>query len=67
MGESCHTSAGVPAKFAQKEAPVTKATAVIWVKRDARLTDNPCLVEADRLQLNALPFFCFEPSLSGKP
>ena len=42
---------------------MTKATAVIWVKRDARLTDNPCLVEADRLQLNALPFFCFEPSV----
>ena len=42
---------------------MTKATAVIWVKRDARLTDNSCMVEADRLQLNALPFFCFEPSV----
>lgn len=42
---------------------MTKPTAVIWVKRDARLTDNPCLVEADRLGLDALPFFCFEPSV----
>ncbi|MSR51576.1 MAG: hypothetical protein EXS07_16190, partial [Gemmataceae bacterium] len=42
---------------------MTQATAVIWVKRDARLADNSCLAEADRLQLNALPFFCFEPSV----
>ena len=42
---------------------MTQSTAVIWVKRDARLADNSCLAEADLLQLNALPFFCFEPSV----
>lgn len=38
-------------------------TAVIWVKRDTRLADNACLTEADRLGLDVLPFFCFEPSV----
>ena len=38
-------------------------TAVIWVKRDARVADNACLTEADRLGLEVLPFFCFEPSV----
>lgn len=42
---------------------MTQATAVIWVKRDARLADNSCLAEAESLGLNALPFFCFEPSV----
>ncbi|NBR05373.1 MAG: hypothetical protein EBT92_06345 [Planctomycetes bacterium] len=40
-----------------------KGPAVIWVKRDARLADNACLAEVDRLELNAIPFFCFEPSV----
>lgn len=42
---------------------MTQATAVIWVKRDTRLADNSCLAEADRLGLDVMPFFCFEPSL----
>lgn len=42
---------------------MTRATAVWWVKRDARLADNACTAEADRLGLDVLPFFCFEPSL----
>jgi deoxyribodipyrimidine photo-lyase len=42
---------------------VTRPVAVWWVKRDARLADNACLAEADRLGLDVLPFFCFEPSL----
>ena len=42
---------------------MTRPVAVWWVKRDARLTDNACLVEAERLGLDVLPFFCFEPSL----
>lgn len=42
---------------------MTQATAVIWVKRDARLADNSCLAEAESLGLDALPFFCFEPSV----
>ena len=33
------------------------------MKRDARLTDNACLTEAERLGLDVLPFFAFEPSL----
>lgn len=36
---------------------------VWWVKRDARLADNACLAEADRLGVDVLPLFCFEPSL----
>jgi deoxyribodipyrimidine photo-lyase len=36
---------------------------VWWVKRDARLADNACLSEADRLGVDLLPLFCFEPSL----
>ncbi len=36
----------------------------VWlVKRDARLADNACLVEAKSLGLEVLPLFCFEPSL----
>lgn len=42
---------------------MTQATAVIWVKRDTRLADNSCLAEADRLGLDVMPFFCFEPSV----
>ena len=42
---------------------MTRSVAVWWVKRDARLTDNACLAEAERLGLEILPFFCFEPSL----
>ena len=42
---------------------MTRAVGVWWVKRDARLTDNGCLAEAERLGLELLPFFCFEPSL----
>ncbi len=42
---------------------VNRPVAVWWVKRDARLADNACLAEADRLGLDVLPFFCFEPSL----
>ncbi len=34
-----------------------------WVKRDTRLAENACLAEADRLGLDVLPLFCFEPSL----
>ncbi len=37
--------------------------AVWWIKRDARLTDNVCLTEAERLGLDVLPFFAFEPSI----
>ncbi|MFM7098893.1 MAG: deoxyribodipyrimidine photo-lyase, partial [Gemmataceae bacterium] len=40
-----------------------KRLAVIWVKRDARLADNACFAEADKLGLEVLPFFCFEPSV----
>ena len=40
-----------------------RPTAVIWVKRDARLADNACLAEVDRVGLEALPFSCFEPSM----
>lgn len=40
-----------------------KNVAIWWVKRDARLTDNACLTEAERLGLDVLPLFCFEPSL----
>ncbi|MFO1001305.1 MAG: FAD-binding domain-containing protein [Planctomycetaceae bacterium] len=39
------------------------AVAIWWVKRDARLADNACLTEAERLGLDVLPFFAFEPSL----
>lgn len=42
---------------------MNRAVAVWWVKRDARLADNACLTEADRLGLDVLPLFCFEPSL----
>jgi deoxyribodipyrimidine photo-lyase len=42
---------------------VTRTIALFWVKRDARLADNACLAEADRLGLDLLPFFCFEPSV----
>jgi deoxyribodipyrimidine photo-lyase len=42
---------------------VSRPVAVWWVKRDARLADNACLAEADRLGLDVLPLFCFEPSL----
>jgi hypothetical protein len=42
---------------------LTRSVAVWWVKRDARLTDNACLAEAERLGPEVLPFFCFEPSL----
>jgi deoxyribodipyrimidine photo-lyase len=42
---------------------MTRPVAVWWVKRDARLSDNACLTEADRLGHDVLPLFCFEPSL----
>ncbi len=42
---------------------MSSAVAVWWVKRDARLADNACLAEADRLGLEVLPIFCFEPGL----
>ena len=42
---------------------MSSGIAVWWVKRDARLTDNACLTEAERLGLDVLPFFVFEPSL----
>lgn len=42
---------------------MTRTVAVWWVKRDARLADNACLAEAERLGLDLLPFFCLEPSL----
>jgi deoxyribodipyrimidine photo-lyase len=42
---------------------LTRDVVVWWVKRDARLTDNACLNEAERLGLDVLPFFCFEPCL----
>jgi deoxyribodipyrimidine photo-lyase len=42
---------------------VTRPVAVWWVKRDARLADNACLAEADRLGLQVLPLYCFEPSV----
>ncbi len=42
---------------------MTRRVAVWWVKRDARLADNACLAEAERLDLDVLPLFCFEPSL----
>lgn len=42
---------------------MTPDVAVWWVKRDARLTDNACLTEAERLGLDVLPLFVFEPSL----
>ncbi len=42
---------------------MSRPVAVWWVKRDARLADNACLAEADRLGLDVLPLFCFEPSL----
>ena len=42
---------------------MTRPVAVWWVKRDARLADNACLAEAERLGLDVLPLFCFEPSL----
>jgi deoxyribodipyrimidine photo-lyase len=42
---------------------VSRPVAVWWVKRDARLADNACLAEADRLGLDVLPLFCVEPSV----
>ncbi len=42
---------------------MSRPIAVWWVKRDARLADNACLAEADRLGHEVLPFFCVEPSL----
>lgn len=42
---------------------MSRGIAVWWVKRDARLADNACLTEADRLGLDVLPFFAFEPSI----
>ncbi len=42
---------------------MTRPVAVWWVKRDARLADNACLAEGERLGLDVLPLFCFEPSL----
>lgn len=42
---------------------MSSAVAVWWVKRDARLADNACLAEADRMGLAVLPIFCFEPGL----
>lgn len=42
---------------------MTQEIAIWWVKRDARLNDNACLTEAERLGLHVLPLFCFEPSL----
>ncbi len=42
---------------------MTRPVAVWWVKRDARLTDNACLAEAERAGLELVPFFCLEPSL----
>ena len=42
---------------------MNRGIAVWWVKRDARLTDNACLTEADQLGLDVLPFFAFEPSI----
>jgi deoxyribodipyrimidine photo-lyase len=41
------------------------AVAVWWVKRDARLADNACLVEADRRGMDLLPLFCVEPSIDS--
>jgi deoxyribodipyrimidine photo-lyase len=40
--------------------------AVWWVKRDARLADNACLAEAEKLGLPIVPFFCFEPELMAQ-
>lgn len=42
---------------------MTRPVTVWWVKRDARLADNACLVEADRRGLDVLPLFCFERSV----
>ncbi|MCU0706027.1 MAG: deoxyribodipyrimidine photo-lyase [Fimbriiglobus sp.] len=42
---------------------MTRPVAVWWVKRDARLADNACLSEVNRLGMDVLPLFCFEPSL----
>ena len=42
---------------------MSRSFAVWWVKRDARLADNACLAEADRLGMDVLPLFCVEPSL----
>ncbi|MGL6096043.1 MAG: FAD-binding domain-containing protein [Fimbriiglobus sp.] len=42
---------------------MSRPVAVWWVKRDARLADNACLAEADRLGLDVLPLFCCEPSV----
>jgi deoxyribodipyrimidine photo-lyase len=42
---------------------VSRSFAVWWVKRDARLADNACLAEADRLGMDVLPLFCVDPSL----
>lgn len=42
---------------------MTRSIAVWWIKRDARLADNACLFEAERLGMDVLPFFCFEPSM----
>jgi len=51
------------AEVLRTDAPVTRPVAVWWAKRDARLADNACLTEADRLGLDVLPLFCVEPSL----
>ena len=42
---------------------MSRPVVVWWVKRDARLADNACLSEADRLGLDVLPLYCFEPTL----
>lgn len=42
---------------------VIRPLAIWWVKRDARLADNACLVAAERLGIEVLPFFCIEPSI----
>jgi deoxyribodipyrimidine photo-lyase len=40
-----------------------RMTVVWWIKRDARLADNACLVEADRLGAAVIPLFGVEPSM----
>jgi len=40
-------------------------TAVVWFRRDLRLSDNPALVEAVRLADDVVGAFCLDPALYG--
>ena len=48
-------------KESQKEN--FQMSAVWWIKKDMRVSDNSCLVEGERVCKEILPFFCWEPEI----